>query len=117
VSESYSNARSSGKTLGVPHQVVLDLIDIFFTHAYNAHLLLHKEIFLQEHAAGTVRQHVLLASGLLHPCALAPLFILLGHNSLREIASIATPEATTHENYIGLPVSGQKRQEDLSLAK
>ncbi|KAF5614770.1 uncharacterized protein FTJAE_13605 [Fusarium tjaetaba] len=66
---------------GVPSQLVSDLIDTFFTHAYNADLLLHRETFLQDQADGRVRPHVLLSV-----CAFAAIFHRdsNGHNSLKQ---------------------------------
>ncbi|KAI5456813.1 hypothetical protein BGZ63DRAFT_396209 [Mariannaea sp. PMI_226] len=73
--------RSSGTKLGIPSQLVLGLVDTFFMHAYNAHLLFHKETFLQDQAVGKIRQHVLLSL-----CAFAAIFHLdsNGHNSLNQ---------------------------------
>ncbi|KAL2061377.1 hypothetical protein VTL71DRAFT_7650, partial [Oculimacula yallundae] len=67
--------------LGVPSHLVSDLIDTFFTHAYNADLLLHKESFLRDQRDGRVRQHVLLSL-----CAFAAIFHRdsNGHTSLKE---------------------------------
>ncbi|KAK6371287.1 hypothetical protein LTS17_009018 [Exophiala oligosperma] len=47
--------------LGIPTTLVPTLVDIYFDHVYNAHLLLHKPSFLASLAAGTVRPHIVLS--------------------------------------------------------
>ena len=57
----------SGRTVetqayyGVPQTLLWDLVDIYFSHAYNASLLLHKKSFLQSLRSGTVHSHVVLS--------------------------------------------------------
>lgn len=57
----------SGRTVepqpyyGVPQTLLWDLVDIYFSHAYNASLLLHKKSFLHSLRSGTVNSHVALS--------------------------------------------------------
>ena len=47
--------------VGIPSALVSVLVELYFSHVYNASLLLHKPTFLQSLAAGTVRPQVLLS--------------------------------------------------------
>ncbi|KAH8893599.1 hypothetical protein GQ53DRAFT_717156 [Thozetella sp. PMI_491] len=55
--------------LGIPESLISDLIDTFFSHHYNARLLLHKSKFQEERARRTIRPHVLLSI-----CAMGAVF-------------------------------------------
>ncbi|ERS98385.1 hypothetical protein HMPREF1624_05169 [Sporothrix schenckii ATCC 58251] len=46
---------------GVPQTLLWELVEIYFTHGYNASLLLHKDTFVHSLRAGTVTPHVLLS--------------------------------------------------------
>ncbi|OAA56300.1 Transcription factor [Niveomyces insectorum RCEF 264] len=56
-----TDAGSQGRYCGVPEALFWHLVDIYFTHAYNATLLLHKPSFVNSVHAGTVTPHVLLS--------------------------------------------------------
>ncbi len=47
-------------SLGVPDSLVPILVELYFDHAYNASLLLHRRSFRDAVAAGTVRSDVML---------------------------------------------------------
>ncbi|EXJ69398.1 uncharacterized protein A1O5_07434 [Cladophialophora psammophila CBS 110553] len=47
--------------IGVPPALLRDLVETYFSHAYNAPLLLHKQTFLREVSEGTVKASVALA--------------------------------------------------------
>lgn len=47
--------------LGIPPEVLPNLVDIYFSHVYNASLLLHKATFWNKLNAGTLRPHVILS--------------------------------------------------------
>ncbi|KIH87586.1 hypothetical protein SPBR_05175 [Sporothrix brasiliensis 5110] len=50
-----------GAYCGVPQTLLWELVEIYFTHMYNASLLLHKDTFVHSLRAGTVTPHVLLS--------------------------------------------------------
>jgi hypothetical protein len=54
---------------GVPPGLFLNLIDVYFSHVYNANLLLRRRSLLAELHAGTVRPHILLSI-----CAFASMY-------------------------------------------
>ncbi|KAI8633487.1 hypothetical protein F5Y19DRAFT_243861 [Xylariaceae sp. FL1651] len=47
--------------LGIPHSLLLELVDRYYENVYNAHLLLHKRLFLESIAEGTACPHVVLS--------------------------------------------------------
>lgn len=47
--------------LGIPKTLLSSLIDVFFSHIYNASLLLRKGDFLDSLAKGTARHHLVLS--------------------------------------------------------
>ena len=47
--------------LGVPAALLSNLIDVFFSHIYNASLLLHKPLLLESIASKSARPHVVLS--------------------------------------------------------
>lgn len=61
-----------GAYCGVPQTLLWELVEIYFTHAYNASLLLHKDTFVHSLRAGTVTPHVLLSV-----CAWASKWVLV----------------------------------------
>ena len=56
-----SLAPSGPDYLGIPVSLIPELIEVFYSHSYNASLLLHKGLFLKELAEGSVSGHVLLS--------------------------------------------------------
>ncbi|KEF54552.1 uncharacterized protein A1O9_08994 [Exophiala aquamarina CBS 119918] len=55
--------------LGIPRTLLSSLIDVFYSHVYNASLLLHKQLFLQSLTRRTARPHLVLSV-----CAFAAVF-------------------------------------------
>ena len=47
--------------LGIPRTVLSNLIEVYYSHIYNASLLLHKRLFLQSLTRGSARPHVVLS--------------------------------------------------------
>lgn len=47
--------------LGIPSTLLSSLIDVFYSHIYNASLLLHKRLFLESLTRGTARPHLVLS--------------------------------------------------------
>ncbi|KIX09067.1 uncharacterized protein Z518_00145 [Rhinocladiella mackenziei CBS 650.93] len=47
--------------LGIPSSLVRTLVEVYYSHVYNASLLLHKRSFLEALASGTARPHVVLS--------------------------------------------------------
>lgn len=58
--------------LGIPKALLSHLIDVFYSHIYNASLLLRKSDFLDSLARGTARHHLVLSV-----CAFAAVYGLL----------------------------------------
>jgi hypothetical protein len=52
---------SDAYSLGIPSALVLNLTEIYFSNAYNAHLLLHKPSFLKAITEGTAKSHIILS--------------------------------------------------------
>lgn len=48
-------------TYGIPVKLMYELVSIYFSHVYNATLLLHRSTFLQQLAANEVRPHIILS--------------------------------------------------------
>jgi hypothetical protein len=69
--QSYVEAREFGQLpprpptqesyLGIPRALLSNLIDVFYSHIYNASLLLRKSDFLESLAGGTARHHLVLS--------------------------------------------------------
>ena len=55
------NPDPQGPWWGVPQTLLWELIEIYFSHIYNASLLLHRPSFVQALHSGTVTSHVLLS--------------------------------------------------------
>lgn len=49
-------------SLGIPPALVLNLTEIYFSNAYNAHLLLHRPSFLKAITEGTAKSHIVLSA-------------------------------------------------------
>lgn len=47
--------------LGISESLMYTLVEVYYENAYNASLLLHKGLFLESLAAGTVEPHVILS--------------------------------------------------------
>lgn len=47
--------------IGIPGQLILELVELYYENVYNASLLLHKQLFLRSLAAGTARPPVVLS--------------------------------------------------------
>ena len=47
--------------LGIPRNLVLTLVEVYYDNVYNATLLLHKRTFLESLSAGIVRPHIILS--------------------------------------------------------
>lgn len=45
--------------LGIPEALTQELVKLYFSHVYNAHLLLHEGKLSEDRAAGLVPSHVL----------------------------------------------------------
>jgi hypothetical protein len=69
-----SLAPSGPDYLGIPVSLIPELIEVFYSHSYNASLLLHKELFLKGLAEGTFTGHVLLSV-----CAIASKYSKIPH--------------------------------------
>lgn len=48
-------------SLGIPSKLMLELVDIYFTHMTNSVLLLHRATFIQQLIDNRVRDHVILS--------------------------------------------------------
>lgn len=65
-----SNPATPEKTsLGIPNSLVTTLVDVYYTHVYNASLMLHRTSFLQQLESGTVAPALLLSI-----CAFASMY-------------------------------------------
>jgi len=86
---------SRGAYYGIPQALVFELVEIYFSHAYNAALLLHKQSFVQSLRSETANHHVLLSV-----CAFASRCAVLLLEYIRlpmltRLDSIATTPETT----------------------
>ncbi|KIW34670.1 uncharacterized protein PV07_01437 [Cladophialophora immunda] len=92
----------------IPHALALDLTALYFSHAYNASLLLHQETFLAEVRAGAANPHVLLSV-----CAFASKFYRgpSGYHSLTE-AGFGREWARSAESMVAAEL-GEPREENI----
>lgn len=56
-----SNSISEVHQLGIPSSLVSILVELYYSHVYNASLLLQKRCFLEAMADGSVSPHVILS--------------------------------------------------------
>jgi hypothetical protein len=83
---------SENYLVDIPSSLVSSLVDVYFSHVYNASLLLHRQTFERELSSGTAKSHVILsvcafASMLVSKPPFSSKFLMAGFSFYRNVNS------------------------------